>query len=174
MQPLTILLTLNVACISESCIEIKIKWNFYFHTSLWCLRRFYKGIGTGRVNSKRSAELHLSRYSHENLHDCTFNNFLSFFLFCISETYFHFIILVIFYFAWLPRKPSTLFALGDCNLCLTYVQKLYLCIKQTNMISNRRWTLETIRRSCPVVFFYKSIHLNFEKFTKKTSHAGSF
>ena len=27
-------LTLNVRCISESCIEIKIKLNFYFHTSL--------------------------------------------------------------------------------------------------------------------------------------------
>ena len=48
-------LTLNVPCISESCIEIKIKLNFYFHTYLWCLKRFYEGlfsssgIGTGRV-----------------------------------------------------------------------------------------------------------------------------
>ena len=31
-------------CISESCIEIKIKLNFYFHTSLWCLKRFYEGL----------------------------------------------------------------------------------------------------------------------------------
>ena len=30
--------------ISESCIEIKIELNFYFHTSLWCLRRFYEGL----------------------------------------------------------------------------------------------------------------------------------
>ena len=30
-------LALNVPCISESCIKIKIKLNFYFHTSLWCL-----------------------------------------------------------------------------------------------------------------------------------------
>ena len=30
--------TLNVPCISESCIEIKIKLNFCFHTSLWCLK----------------------------------------------------------------------------------------------------------------------------------------
>ena len=37
-------LTLNVPCISESCIEIKIKLNFYFHTSLWCLKRFYKAF----------------------------------------------------------------------------------------------------------------------------------
>ena len=37
--------TLNVPCISESCIEIKIKLNFYFHTSLWCLKkRFYEGL----------------------------------------------------------------------------------------------------------------------------------
>ena len=45
-------LSLNVLCIFESCIEIKIKLNFYFHTSLWCLKRFYedlKGIGTRRV-----------------------------------------------------------------------------------------------------------------------------
>ena len=32
------LLTLPVPCISESCIEIKIKLNFYFRTSLWCLK----------------------------------------------------------------------------------------------------------------------------------------
>ena len=37
-------LTLNVSCISESCIDIKIKLNFYFHTSLWCLKRFYEGF----------------------------------------------------------------------------------------------------------------------------------
>ena len=33
-------LTLNVPYISESCIEIKIKLNFYFHTSLWYLKRY--------------------------------------------------------------------------------------------------------------------------------------
>ena len=37
-------LTLPVPCISESCIEVKVKLNFYFHTSLWCLRRFYEGL----------------------------------------------------------------------------------------------------------------------------------
>ena len=37
-------LTLKGLCISESCIEIKIKLNFYFHTSLWCLKRFYEGF----------------------------------------------------------------------------------------------------------------------------------
>ena len=37
-------LTLNVPRISKSCIEIKIKLNFYFHTSLCCLKRFYEGI----------------------------------------------------------------------------------------------------------------------------------
>ena len=25
-------------------IEIKIELNFYFHTSLWCLKRFYEGL----------------------------------------------------------------------------------------------------------------------------------
>ena len=29
---------------SESCIDAKIKFNFYFHTSLWCLKRFYEGL----------------------------------------------------------------------------------------------------------------------------------
>ena len=37
-------LTLPVLCISESCIEIKINLSFYFHTSLWCLKRFYEGL----------------------------------------------------------------------------------------------------------------------------------
>ena len=35
-------LTLKDQFISENCIEIKIVLNFYFHTSLWCLRRFYE------------------------------------------------------------------------------------------------------------------------------------
>ena len=34
-------LTLNVPCISESCIEIKIMLNFYFHPSL-CAKAFTK------------------------------------------------------------------------------------------------------------------------------------
>ena len=37
------LLTLKDPFISESCIEIKIELNFYFHT-LWCLKRFYEGL----------------------------------------------------------------------------------------------------------------------------------
>ena len=36
-------LTLKDPFISESCIVIKIELNFYFHTSLWCLRRFNEG-----------------------------------------------------------------------------------------------------------------------------------
>ena len=36
------MLTLNVPCISESYNETKIKLNFYFHTSLWCLERSVK------------------------------------------------------------------------------------------------------------------------------------
>ena len=37
-------LTLNTPCIAESCIEIKIKLIFYFHTYFWCLKRFYEGL----------------------------------------------------------------------------------------------------------------------------------
>ena len=33
-----------VLYISESYIEIKINLNFYFYTSLWCLKRFYEGL----------------------------------------------------------------------------------------------------------------------------------
>ena len=35
-------LTLPVTFISEGCFEIKIK--FFFHTSFWCLKRFYEGL----------------------------------------------------------------------------------------------------------------------------------
>ena len=38
------MLTLKDPFISESCIEMKIKLNFYFHTSLWFLKRFYEGL----------------------------------------------------------------------------------------------------------------------------------
>ena len=41
------MLTLPVPCISGSCTEIKMKLNFYFHTSLWCLKRFYEGLNKG-------------------------------------------------------------------------------------------------------------------------------
>ena len=30
--------------ISESCIKIKINLIFYFHSSLWCCKRFYEGL----------------------------------------------------------------------------------------------------------------------------------
>ena len=36
--------TLPTLCISESCIKIRINLNFYFQTSLWCLKWFYEGI----------------------------------------------------------------------------------------------------------------------------------
>ena len=39
-----LLLVFPVLCISETCIEIKINLNFYFHTSLWCLEGFYEGL----------------------------------------------------------------------------------------------------------------------------------
>ena len=39
-----LILTLCVQCISESCIKIKTSLNFYFHTSLWCLKRFDEGL----------------------------------------------------------------------------------------------------------------------------------
>ena len=38
------ILTLKDPSISGSCIEIKIELNFYFHTSLWCLKKFYESL----------------------------------------------------------------------------------------------------------------------------------
>ena len=37
-------LTLKEPFISESCIEIKIELNLYFHISLWCFIRFYESL----------------------------------------------------------------------------------------------------------------------------------
>ena len=37
-------LTFKGPFISESCIELKMKLNFHFRTSLWCLKRFYEGL----------------------------------------------------------------------------------------------------------------------------------
>ena len=59
-------LTLFAPCISESWIKIKVKLNFYFHSSLWCLHKTFWGTtrkyeyknlvfslcsGPGRVNN---------------------------------------------------------------------------------------------------------------------------
>ena len=59
-----------VRCISESCMEIKNKSNFYFHTSLWCLKTLYEGlsfssseIGTGRVKNENE---NIPRCGHIN------------------------------------------------------------------------------------------------------------
>ena len=38
------ILTLPVPFISESRIKLKINLNSYFHTSLWCLKRFYESL----------------------------------------------------------------------------------------------------------------------------------
>ena len=38
------ILTLPALSISESCIKIKISLNFYFHTSLWCLKGLTKAF----------------------------------------------------------------------------------------------------------------------------------
>ena len=48
--------TLNITCISESCIGIKIKLNFYFHTSFWCLKRFYEGLHKTFLGTTKKCE----------------------------------------------------------------------------------------------------------------------
>ena len=44
LKDYTCCLTLPAPCISASCIKTKINWSFYFHTSLWYLKRFYEGL----------------------------------------------------------------------------------------------------------------------------------
>ena len=39
-----LLLTIHVPRILGTCIKIKFNLNFYFHTSLWCLKSFYEGL----------------------------------------------------------------------------------------------------------------------------------
>ena len=39
-----LILTLSTPRISESCVKIKVKLNFYFLTSLWSLKTFYEGL----------------------------------------------------------------------------------------------------------------------------------
>ena len=69
------ILTLNFPYISEICVEIKIKLNFYFHTSLWGTTKkseneyltfffFSSGIGTGRVRLKRFNILFTIAHAH--------------------------------------------------------------------------------------------------------------
>ena len=54
------MLTLNISRISESCVEIKIKLNFYFHTSLWCLKvNFLSSSGIRTRRLKRPKRQHL-------------------------------------------------------------------------------------------------------------------
>ena len=44
LQILQLILTLPAPCISKGGIKIKVNVNFYFHTTLWCLKRFYEGL----------------------------------------------------------------------------------------------------------------------------------
>ena len=53
-------LTLPVPYISESCTEIKIKFNFYFHTSLWCLKSFMKVLKAFWGTTKKCENKNLS------------------------------------------------------------------------------------------------------------------
>ena len=53
------ILILPVPCISESCIEIKIQFNFYFHTSLRCLKRFYEGLHKTFEAPQRSVKIEI-------------------------------------------------------------------------------------------------------------------
>ena len=37
-------LTYPALCIYGSCIKTKMNFYFFFHSSLWCLKRFYEGL----------------------------------------------------------------------------------------------------------------------------------
>ena len=50
-------LNLKDPFISESYIEIKIELNFYFCTSLWCLKSFYEGLKGGTTKKCENKNL---------------------------------------------------------------------------------------------------------------------
>ena len=53
-----VILTLLAPCIFKSCIKIKINLNFYFHTSLWYLKRFYEDLkGTTKKCENKNFKL---------------------------------------------------------------------------------------------------------------------
>ena len=56
---ITCQLTLPAPCILESRSKIKINLNFYFPTSLWCLKRFYEGIKAFFEAPQRSVKIKL-------------------------------------------------------------------------------------------------------------------
>ena len=47
LAKICLILALPARCILGSCIKIKINLNFYFNTSLWCLKGFYEGLKRG-------------------------------------------------------------------------------------------------------------------------------
>ena len=56
-------LTLPALCISENFFKIEINLNFYFHTSLWSLKRFYEGLHkTFRGTTKKCENKDLSQF----------------------------------------------------------------------------------------------------------------
>ena len=63
MRVQLIVLTLKDSFISESCNEIKIELNFYFHTSLWCLKRFYEGLkGLNLIYDRNSITVYIQLF----------------------------------------------------------------------------------------------------------------
>ena len=67
-------LLLPAACILESFIEIKINWNFDFHTSLWCLKRFYEGLSDTTFLTRFTFQIETSHFI------CTANQMTGFYL----------------------------------------------------------------------------------------------
>ena len=49
-------LTFPSPCILENCIKREINLNFYFYTSLWCLKRFHNTVKVQQ--GKRGQDLH--------------------------------------------------------------------------------------------------------------------
>ena len=72
-------INLLIPCIRGSCIEIKIYLNFYFHTSLWFLRRFYEDITIGKRRVKDNLmsfydfhlQLPLTLFTKRSQHRCS-------------------------------------------------------------------------------------------------------
>ena len=79
-------LSLPIRCILESYIKIKINLNFYFHTSLKCLKRFYERLnltlfvqyrdGKGQKRGKRGT-LHLELDNSKILDSLPADNYIT-------------------------------------------------------------------------------------------------
>ena len=60
----------------KSCIKIEINLIFYFHTSLWCLKRFYEGLGKTFWDTTKKSENENLRFFTKTQEKSSFVHFI--------------------------------------------------------------------------------------------------